>query len=402
VKELITKMNENKNNEIVHSLDIEKLLDKPLEKLSGGELQKLAVAIASLKESDLYFFDEPLAYLDISERIKVSNFIRERCKNEKSVLVVEHDLLLLDYMTDFINIIYGKPSCYGIISSIRASKNSINSYLSGYLKEENIRFREKPIKFDKSMQESAGSIKLFEWPEFTKTFKGFSLKVPKGFINNKSIIGIAGRNASGKTTFVKCIAGVLKTDQANIKGTMKISYKPQYLERHSDKIVFDVIKSERIDKRLISLLSLEDLKFRKLSQLSGGELQKLAIASCLAKDADIYLLDEPSAHLDVEERLQSARAIEEILKEKECSVFVVDHDLLFLSYLADSMIIFSGKPSEYGIASSPLAIKEGMNELMKILNITIRKEEESGRPRINKLGSVLDRKQREENLWFMP
>ena len=436
VKDLIKKMGEKSSNDLVKQLGVDKLLDKSLDGLSGGELQKVAIAVASLKESDIYFFDEPLAYLDVGERIRVSDFIRGRVgnakkseisgmlrsgasghtgnqelhsvpeiskvsKQEKAVMVVEHDLLLLDYMTDFVNIMYGKPSCYGIVSSIKASKNAINSYLSGFLKEENVRFRDKPIKFNLGMQKKETSYPLFEWPSFTKTFKGFSLNVPGGKVNSKSIVGIAGRNATGKTTFVKCIAGVLETDQKNIKSKMKVSYKPQYIDKDSEVTVAEIIRREKMSKRLISLLSLENLLFRQLKQLSGGELQKVAIAACLAKDADIYLIDEPCAHLDVEERIQAARAIEEKVKEENCSVFVVDHDILFLAYLADSMMIFSGIPSESGESSAPVIIKDGMNKLMKILDITVRKEEETGRPRINKLGSVMDREQREKDKWFM-
>jgi len=400
VKDLLKTMKEKGTDDMIQALGVDNLLEKPLDKLSGGELQKVAIAVASLRDSDLYFFDEPLAYLDIGERIRVSDFIRDRVSKNKSVIVVEHDLLLLDYMADFVNIMYGTPSCYGIITSIRATKNAINSYLSGFLKEENVRFREKPIRFNIGLKKKEASFPLFEWPEFTKDFKGFSLEVPAGKIASKSIVGIAGKNATGKTTFVRCIAGILETDQKNIKTKMKISYKPQYIEGDSEMTVAEIIKKEKIDKRLASLLSLEPLLFRQIKQLSGGELQKVAIASCLAKKADVYLIDEPSAHLDVEERIQAARAIEEKVKEEVCSVFVVDHDLLFLSYLADSMMIFSGIPSKSGQASEIRDIRSGMNGLMRILNITVRKDEETGRPRINKLDSVIDREQREKNEWF--
>jgi len=401
VKDLIKKMGEKQTSPVFKDLAIEKLMDKELAKLSGGELQKVAIAIASLKESDIYFFDEPLAYLDIGERIRVSDFIRNLVGEGKEVVVIDHDILLLDYMADFVNIMYGKPSCYGIISSIKATKNAINAYLGGYLKEDNLRFRDKPIKFDLSVQKKKSPYTMFEWPDFTKDFKGFSLTVPAGKVSSKSIVGIAGRNATGKTTFVKCIAGILETDQDNIKTKLKISYKPQYIEREPDITVAEVIRNEKISKRLMSLLSIEGLMFRKISQLSGGELQRVAIAACLAKEADVYLIDEPSAHLDVEERLQAARAIEEKVKEHDCSVFVVDHDLLFLAYLADTLIMFSGEPSKHGTSSEPVDIQAGMNEFMKLLNITVRREEETGRPRINKIGSVIDREQREKNRWFM-
>ncbi len=381
-------------------LFIDHILDKNLNEISGGELQKVAILAATLKEADVYFFDEPLAYLDIGERIRVSNYINQLSAKNKAVIIIEHDLLLLDYVADYVNIIYGKPGCYGIISDIRAAKKAINTYLSGFLKEENIRFRDKEIKFNFTNKIKGSSHTLFDWPEFTKTYKGFKLKVSAGSINAKSVVGIAGKNAIGKTTFVKCLAGLIETDSKNLNLKLKVAYKPQYLEENSTELVATVIAREKISKRLITLLSLERLFMRQLNQLSGGELQRLAIAACLAKDADIYLIDEPSAYLDVEERIQTARAIEECTKGSEKAAFIVDHDLLFLSYLADSMIVFSGESGKQGLASEPHELTKGLNELLRILNITLRRDDESGRPRINKLDSVLDRKQRESGELF--
>lgn len=380
-------------DEMAEKLNVSYALKRKLNQLSGGEIQKIAIAAASMKDSDLYFFDEPLAYLDITERINVSNFINHLISRNKAVIVVEHDLLLLDYLTDSINIFYGQQGCYGIVTSARASKRAINTYLSGFLKEENIRFRDKPIVFDFSAKRKESNIIYMDWPDFTKTLGDFKLNVEDGKITHKSIIGIAGRNGIGKTTFVKCIANVLESDQKNLGTKLKISYKPQYIET-SDDLVSVIVKRDKIDKRLITLFSIENLMMKTLKQLSGGELQRLAIASCLAKDADVYMLDEPSAYLDVEERLHAARAIEETIIDKEKAAFVVDHDLLFLTYLADSLIVFTGEPGKQGFASKPYELIEGMNVLLKELDITLRKDDESGRPRINKKDSVLDREQR--------
>ena len=386
--------------DIMKKLTIDYLVDRKLNQVSGGELQKIAIAAASIKEADVYFFDEPLAYLDVTERIKISDFISHLLKKDKAVLVVEHDLLLLDYLTDLVNIFYGQQGGYGIISEVRASKRAINTYLSGFLKEDNVRFRDKPIVFDFSVKRKESNVKYADWDNFTKTLGTFKLKADAGGVMHKSIIGIAGKNGIGKTTFVKCLANVIETDEKNLNLKLKVSYKPQYLEAINDDLVAAIIKKEKIDNRLVSLFNLDTMIMKTLKQLSGGELQRLAIASCLAKDADVYLFDEPSAYLDVEERLHTARAIEETMMDKEKAAFVVDHDLLFLTYLADSLIVFTGTPGKEGHASKPYELVEGMNVLLKELDITLRKDEESGRPRINKKGSVLDRKQREEGNWI--
>jgi len=407
--------------QITEKLNIDYAINKKLNEISGGELQKVAIAAACLKDANLYIFDEPLAYLDVSERINAAHVIRElvgheqsanekskhhhhehekKNKNEKTVILVEHDLLLLDYMTDFINIVYGKPGCYGVIADLRTSKNAINSYLEGFLKEENVRFRDKEISFKFGTRKLESKIPIVEWPSFSKTYDGFKMKADAGKINLKSITAIAGRNATGKTTFVKCLAGLLKTDKENINLKLKISYKPQYIFSESEETVAVIIKKEKIDKHMISILDLDELMFKQLKQLSGGELQRVAIAACLAKESDLYLLDEPSAYLDVEERLQVAKAIKEKVTEKDRAALVVDHDLLFLSYLADSIIIFSGNPGNEGNASKTYDFEEGINYLLQDLDITVRRDEETGRPRINKKDSVLDRKQREEGKWF--
>jgi ATP-binding cassette subfamily E protein 1 len=392
--------NQKEIDKIMEKLKISYLLNRKLNEVSGGELQKIAIAASSIKEADVYYFDEPLAYLDVTERIKISDFINELIKKEKAVIVVEHDLLLLDYLTDMVNIFYGQQGAYGIISEVRASKRAINTYLSGYLREDNVRFRDKPIVFDFSVKRKESNVVYMDWPNFTKSLDGFKLNANPGKVLHKNIIGIAGKNGIGKTTFVKCLANVFETDQKNLGTKLKVSYKPQYLEAINDDLVAAIIKKEKIDNRLVSLFNLDNIMMKTLKQLSGGELQRLAIASCLAKEADIYLFDEPSAYLDVEERLHAARAIEETIIDKEKAAFVVDHDLLFLTYLADSLIVFTGQPGKQGYASQPYELIEGMNVLLKELDITLRKDEESGRPRINKKGSVLDRQQREEGNWI--
>jgi ATP-binding cassette subfamily E protein 1 len=229
-------------DKIMQKLNILYLLNRKLNEVSGGELQKIAIAAASVKDADVYYFDEPLAYLDVTERIKISDFISELLKKEKAVIVVEHDLLLLDYLTDLVNIFYGQQGAYGIVSDVRASKRAINTYLSGYLKEDNVRFRDKPIVFDFSIKSKGSNIKFMDWPDFSKTLGTFKLNANTGKVLHKNIIGIAGKNGIGKTTFVKCLANVIETDQKNLKSKLKVSYKPQYLEAINDDLVASIVK----------------------------------------------------------------------------------------------------------------------------------------------------------------
>jgi len=404
VKELLKKRGSEKEIiALAERLNVSHILDNKLNKLSGGELQKVAILAATLQESDIYFFDEPLAYLDISERLRVSDYIREIAEKKKTILIIEHDLIILDYLTDYLNIFYGQQGCFGSVSGVKATRYGINSYLHGFLKEENLRIRDKEISFNFNKNSQVAGRVLSKWPSFEKHFDSFSLKAEEGEIRENHVIGILGKNGTGKTSFVKCLAGLEEVTMDGKKQKLdlkiNISYKPQYLFVSEDERVADIIRSEKINKKLASMFNLESIHQKKITELSGGELQRFSIARCLSKDADIYLIDEPSAYLDVEERISCAKSIKEIMTEKQKTAFVVDHDLLLISYLADSIIVFSGEPGRKGKATKVLGFEEGISILLKDLNITLRKDKESGRPRINNPGSVLDRTQKSEGKW---
>jgi len=153
---------------------------------------------------------------------------------------------------------------------------------------------------------------------------------------------------------------------------------------------------------LVRKLGLNRMFDRYVEDLSGGELQKLAVAVALATPADIYLLDEPSAYLDVEERLSIAKVIRRIIEEKRKTALVVEHDLMLQNYIADSVIVFRGMPGKEGYASSPMDNRAGFNELLKDLGITVRRDPQTGRPRVNKPGSYLDRQQKNIGQYYMP
>ncbi len=380
-------------------LGVENVLNNKMNKLSGGELQRISILATSLGDADIYFFDEPLAYLDIGERLKVSDFIKNFGKN-KSVIVVEHDLLILDYLTDYLNIFYGGQGSYGIVSGLKSSKKGVNSYLQGFLREENLRIRDKELHFNFTKNSLNSGIKIAEWPSFNLKFEsGFELKVEGGEIHQNHVVGVLGRNGTGKTSFFRALVGELETDKGKLDLNLDISYKPQYLFTESKEKVREIMFREKIGKKLASVFNLGVLQEKTMGELSGGELQRFSVARCLAKDAEIYLIDEPSAYLDVEERITVAKAIKEIMIDKEKTAFVIDHDLLFISYLADSIINFEGVGGISGRASEIREFKKGISKLLQDLKVTLRKDSESGRPRINKLDSVLDREQKKKNEW---
>ncbi len=396
---------------ISQKLGLTTALNKDIEELSGGELQRLAIAAASLKDADVYFFDEPSSYNDVYERLKIARFIRSLVSEKRAVVVVDHDLAFLDYLSDEVIVVYGDPGAYGIFSKPESVRKGINIFLDGYIPTDNIRFREMRIMFEKraplttTVQEEIA----VEYTDLEKRWDKFTLKAESGRIYKGEVIGILGPNATGKTTFIRILAGEIKPDRGEFMvERTALSYKPQYLTQDYDGTVEEFIleKSEKNSisdfdtKSLIKPLNLEKLLERKIVDLSGGELQKTYIATCLMRDADIYLLDEPSAFIDVEDRLRLATAINRYIKLRGKTGVVVDHDLILADSVSDRIIVFDGKPGVNGHAYGPLDKRNGFNRFLKRVGITIRRDPHSGRPRINKEGSRLDRIQKEKGEYF--
>ncbi len=403
VKDLLKKVDEkNKLNEIASELEIENILDNNIEDISGGELQRVAIAASVLKNANLYIFDEPSSYLDIKQRINASKFIRNLASENTAVMVVEHDLIIFDYMSDLAHIMYGSEDVYGSVSGLKPTKNAINVYLEGYLKEENIRFRGKRIKFEPRKPFFAKEKEsLISWNGINKKLGKFLLQTESGKINRGEVIGVLGENGIGKTTFVKILANVIDKDSGTLNESVKVSYKPQYLES-SDELVINILNNAitKYTNQIINPLNLKPLFEKKINELSGGELQKVTIALCLSKDADLYLLDEPSAYLDVEQRLIVSKVIRDFMELQNKSALVVDHDLLFLDYLSDKLMVFDGIPAKNGVVKGPFSMEEGMNMFLKKLSITLRRDKESLMPRVNKLDSKLDREQKEKGKFY--
>lgn len=390
VTELLEKVNERDLlDTVVEELELRKILNRDISHLSGGELQRVAIAATVLKDANFYLFDEPTSYLDIKQRLRVSKFIKSLATPETAVMVIEHDLIILDAMTDLIHILYGKEGAYGVVSHPQTTKAGINTYLEGYLREENIRFRDKPIHFEKRPpKEISQREELTAWDSFTHSFGNFTLTAEAGKIDKHDLIGVLGENGIGKTSFVKLLAGVEDGEQSLAE--LGIAYKPQYLEKNDELVITYLKEALKYEQQLIKPLAIKPLLEKTLSQLSGGELQRVAIAKCLSSQAELYLLDEPSAYLDVEQRLLISKVIAEMMFSTGKAAIVVDHDLLFLDYLSEKLLVFGGEPAMSGNATGPYPMEEGMNCFLDDVNITFRRDEHSGRPRVNKEGSQKD------------
>lgn len=394
-----------KVKEAVELFRLKEITGRKLSQLSGGELQKVTIAASWLKDADIYYFDEVTNYLDIEERLRIAVIIKELAER-KSVLIAEHDLTMLDYVSNYVYLLYGTENVYGVVSHVRNVRAGINEYINGYLKDENIRFREYEIAFSRHSEDAVKTRTLVKYGALKKKFggkqTGFAFTSDAGEIRKGEILGLVGKNALGKSLFVKMLGGVEKADEGTgIK--LRVSYKPQYISAE-DVMVSELFAGKSLDgmvfeecKRKLGVGAFMD---KKLTELSGGELQRVALTLALSQEADIYLFDEPSAFLDIEQRFEFASLLRKTISESEKSAFVVDHDIVFIDAVANRLVVFDGTSSVKGHASAALDKRNGMNGFLKVVGITMRRDKDTNRPRINKPGSALDSEQKASGEYF--
>ncbi len=409
VKNLLENVNERAKLEYVcQELQLENVLNRKMENLSGGELQRVAIAATVLREGDFYYFDEPTSWLDVSQRLNAVKVIRSLADEGKSVLVIEHDLATLDALSDNVHILYGTPGGYGVVSGRKGVRIGINAYINGFLTEENVRIRKNPIEFTirPPTPEDEGEA-IASYSDISKDYDGFKLSADAGDIFYDEIVTAFGSNGIGKTTFAKMLAGVEKPTTGEVDEEATIAYKPQYLISDFEGSVSDFLYmnapsygSKIFESEIMTPFALEDMLEKQVSKLSGGELQRLAIATTLSKDAEIYLFDEPTAFLDVEQRLIAAKVIRKMVESRNAASLIVDHDIVFIDYISDRAMVFNGTPGLEGHASKPTDLRTSMNEFLGNLNITFRRDKETKRPRVNKLDSYLDREQKEKGEYY--
>lgn len=415
VGDLLQKFDERGVREqLIQDLDLSKLLERDIGDLSGGELQRFAIAVACMRQGDVYMFDEPSSYLDVKQRLTAAKAIRSLLRHDTFVIVVEHDLSVLDYLSDFVCILYGVPSVYGVVTMPFGVREGINIFLDGVIPTENMRFRDDALTF--RMMETADDRpeaeihRRYAYPTMTKSFSNqFRLDIDAGNFTDSEIIVMLGENGTGKTTFIRMLAGVDRPDEESAEiPELNVSYKPQKLVGRTEQTVREVFLEKIRDMWLhpqfqtdvARPLRIDDIIDQQVCNLSGGELQRVAITLALGKPADIYLIDEPSAYLDSEQRIIAAKVIKRFILHAKKTAFVVEHDFIMATYLADRVVVFSGTPSVHSHASSPQPLVSGMNTFLRSLNITFRRDPTNFRPRINKMDSVKDKEQKQSGDYF--
>ncbi|KAF8115330.1 hypothetical protein N665_0029s0165 [Sinapis alba] len=414
--EMLEKLDERGMMEqIVADLELNPVLDRRAKDVSGGELQRFAIAAVFVKKAEIYMFDEPSSFLDVRQRLKAAQVIRSLLRPDSYVIVVEHDLSVLDYLSDFICCLYGKPTAYGVVTLPFSVREGINVFLAGFIPTENLRFRDESLTFkvSETPQESDGEVKSYaryKYPNMSKTLGSFKLEVMEGDFTDSQIVVMLGENGTGKTTFIRMLAGALKPDEGVEEDmpVFNVSYKPQTYDAQREcsvrQLLHERIRDAYMHPQFVSdvmkPLKIEQLLDQAICTLSGGESQRVGITLCLGKPADIYLIDEPSAYLDSEQRITASKVIKRFILHAKKTAFIVEHDFIMATYLADRVIVYEGQPSIKCMAHSPQSLLTGMNLFLSHLNITFRRDPTNFRPRINKLESTKDREQKSAGSYY--
>uniref|UniRef100_A0A3B5LCC7 Uncharacterized protein n=1 Tax=Xiphophorus couchianus TaxID=32473 RepID=A0A3B5LCC7_9TELE len=374
---------------ICNQLDLTHLRERNVEDLSGGELQRFACAVVCIQKADIFMFDEPSSYLDVKQRLKAAITIRSLITPDRYIIVVEHDLSVLDYLSDFICCLYGVPSAYGVVTMPFSVREGINIFLDGYVPTENLRFRETSLVFkvaETANEEEVKRLRHYQYPDMAKTMGEFTLDIKGGEFTDSEIMVMLGEN--GKLLF---FLNRLNVSCLWLQGSVRALLHEKIRDAYTHpQFITDVMKP----------LQIESIIDQDVQNLSGGELQRVALTLCLGKPADVYLIDEPSAYLDSEQRLMAARVIKRYILHAKKTAFVVEHDFIMATYLADRVIVFDGIPSKKTAANTPQSLLAGMNRFLSLLEITFRRDPNNFRPRINKLNSIKDTEQKKSGNYF--
>ncbi len=428
VKDYINKRSEFETTDdwylnVINTLGIDTFMDNKVITLSGGELQRLVCAVTLLSKSNVYIFDEPTNYLDVYQRLKMSELIRSLVTPDTYVIVIEHDLAILDYISDEVTILYGHPNAYGVASRPMGTSVAINSYFEGYIQSENMRFRNSEYDIVSINTPESTNVKfssdLVQYDEGTISFDNFKLDIQSGaFPVEGSITVVMGKNGTGKTTFINWLAQQLKTGAV-------ISHKPQYLSITQfaypngefptvNNFLLNSIRDSYVNPLFISdvvkPLEIDLIKDIPLNDLSGGNLQKVLITYCLGIPAQIYLVDEGSANLDIQNRVTLAKVLKKFTVHNKKVMFVVEHDMMINIALGTEIntqtIIVDKIHTDSNIKQcmvyTPSKFNDGVNKFLQILGVTFHTKTRSKceRPRINKLGSVKDREQKAAGKYY--
>lgn len=325
----------------INELDIEKLEDRDVFSLSGGEKQLLAFASVYVMNPQIYVLDEPSANLDIAAMEKLSERMKVIKEKGHTVVVAEHRLAWIQKFAD--RIIYMKEGRieqeftsdeFKALSDLKRKQMGLRSIVPAQIQIPEITGNSE----DAVLQIYNLSCKRKK----QMIFQNISLSARAG-----DIIGITGKNGAGKSTFCNCLCGLLKPKGGEIlyQGK-KLSEKARtklfgmVMQEVNHQLFSDSVKnecmlaneeaSEQEIRELLEKFDLEEYAEYHPMILSGGQRQRLAICQAVMGEKKLLIFDEPTSGLDFRHMCQVEKLMKQLSEEKYI-IIVVTHDYEFLN-----------------------------------------------------------------------
>ena len=325
----------------INELDIEKLEDRDVFSMSGGEKQLLAFASVYAMNPQIYVLDEPSANLDIAAMEKLSERMKIIKEKGHTVIVAEHRLAWIQKFAD--RIIYMKEGCieqeftsdeFKALSDLKRKQMGLRSIVPEQIQIPEITGNSE----DAVLQICNLSCKRKK----QMIFQNISLSARAG-----DIIGITGKNGAGKSTFCNCLCGLLKPKGGEIlyQGK-KLSEKARtklfgmVMQEVNHQLFSDSVKnecllaneeaSEQEIRELLEKFDLEEYAEYHPMILSGGQRQRLAICQAVMGEKKLLIFDEPTSGLDFRHMCQVEKLMKQLSEEKYI-IIVVTHDYEFLN-----------------------------------------------------------------------
>ncbi len=355
---------------VVHEMHLEKLLGRSLFELSGGEKQSIACASVSALLPDVILLDEPSSNLDQTAIEKLMEEIKNWKEQGKTIVISEHRLWYLKDLAD--RVIYMEN---GLIKN-EWDKKEFSSMRSDKVKELKLR----PLEVadirtmggestdeyaDKNDCNDKIVLKDFYFSYFKKPYllfkkrftaadKRLSLCIPELALPKGSVIGVVGKNGTGKSTFLKCVCGlendchgVIVSDGKTFKGKKRLKFSYMVMQDVNHQLFTDSVGAEVLlsmenedDKRcddILKSLGILEFKEKHPMALSGGQKQRVAIASAIAADAKLLLFDEPTSGLDFC-HMEKVGELLKTLAAAENTVLVATHDPELIEMCCDYIL----------------------------------------------------------------
>lgn len=323
-------------DETVRDFRLERLMNRSIFELSGGEKQKIACAGAAMMQPDIYVLDEPSSNLDIASIMDLRNILLAWKQQGKTIVISEHRLYYLKGVAD--RFVYLKE---GAIAGEYPAEEF--AQLSEERREQlGLRtFSVEQIRPKADLMQARGQMALrgfrFGYKGGAQVLQIHDCEIPSG-----SIVGIIGNNGAGKSTFSRCFCGLEKRCGEVLRDG-KI-YRPKerlnacymvmqevnhqlFTERVLDEVMISMEEeNELLAQQILERLDLAACKDRHPMSLSGGQKQRVAIASAIASHRTMMIFDEPTSGLDYRHMKEVAQVLRQ-LRAEGISLYIVTHDV---------------------------------------------------------------------------